>query len=527
MKARTVKLFAHMFSTQNLRWWLALPLLISVLLMLQLKQASGFEAEKNSTEQPARVIDTAAYPFMHEEFNCIQFYSRSAMQQFYNAWINTANKKMAVVHLGDSHLQADIFPGQARKGLQQIHGDGGRGTMFPYSTAKTYSSIEYKSSHTGVWTYGKSFILPSKLPLGVIGMTCRTEDPKASFTLNFVQPEPDARTVLKIFVKKSSRSFDLVVDAGAQLIPVVIDSLPGDTLPYVEVKVPPLGKQLTVRVVKKNASEKEFECYGMHLETETDRGVVFNNCGVGASRYQSPLYEVLFSQQLPVLKPDLVIVDFGTNDYLYDDSIKPALREEIVQVVRKIRAATPNASILLTSTMDMYYRYNHVVAGEQFSDVIHSIAKAENCGVYDWYWIAGGWKAMQKFDSTGLGQPDRIHLTMKGYRLKGDLLVSAMQRTINWMQKNPQGETLTLFTDSIRAQQARLRKADTLETRTAGVPPGRVLVKHRVRAGESLSAIGRRYGVTVTELKRWNNLRSNTIHPGQVLKVYRKKRRSA
>ncbi|MCU0432080.1 MAG: GDSL-type esterase/lipase family protein [Bacteroidia bacterium] len=524
MKARTAKLISVVFSTRYLRWWLAVPLIISLLLMMQLKKASGF-ASALAVNEPPRVADTTAYPFIHEEFNCIQFYSRSAMQHFYNAWMNTSTKKMAVVHLGDSHLQADIFPGQARKGLQQIHGDGGRGTMFPYSTAKTYSSIEYKSAHTGVWTYGKSFILPSKLPLGVIGMTCRTEDTKASFTLNFVQPEPDARTVLKIFVKKSRASFDLIVNAGTQLIPVSIDSVAGDTLPYIEVKVPPLGKQLTVRVVKNNAWEKEFECYGMHLETEADRGVVFNNCGVGASRYQSPLYETLFSQQLPVLKPDLVIVDFGTNDYLYDDSIKPALQEEIVQVVRKIKAAAPQASILLTSTMDMYYKYNHVLAGEQFSDVIHRIAKAENCGVYDWYWIAGGWKAMVAFDSTGLGQPDRIHLTVKGYRLKGDLLVSAMQRTINWMQKNPQGESLTVFTDSLRAQQQRLRKADTLDTPRAGVPPGRVLVKHRVRSGESLSSIGKKYGVTVSELKRWNNLKSNLIHPGQVLKVYRKKKK--
>jgi len=42
---------------------------------------------------------------------------------------------------------------------------------------------------------------------------------------------------------------------------------------------------------------------------------------------------------------------------------------------------------------------------------------------------------------------------------------------------------------------------------------------HTVRPGESLYSIARRYRTTVERLKRDNKLRSNTIHPGQKLKV--------
>ena len=45
-------------------------------------------------------------------------------------------------------------------------------------------------------------------------------------------------------------------------------------------------------------------------------------------------------------------------------------------------------------------------------------------------------------------------------------------------------------------------------------------VVHKIRSGESLSTIARRYRVTVTDLKRWNNLRSNNIVAGKTLKVY-------
>jgi LysM repeat protein len=45
-------------------------------------------------------------------------------------------------------------------------------------------------------------------------------------------------------------------------------------------------------------------------------------------------------------------------------------------------------------------------------------------------------------------------------------------------------------------------------------------VVHRVIAGESLFLIGQKYGVSVNDIKKWNNLRSNTISVGQRLNIY-------
>jgi membrane-bound lytic murein transglycosylase D len=42
---------------------------------------------------------------------------------------------------------------------------------------------------------------------------------------------------------------------------------------------------------------------------------------------------------------------------------------------------------------------------------------------------------------------------------------------------------------------------------------------HKVRSGENLGLIANKYGCTVSQLRSWNNLRSNTIHPGQNLIV--------
>ena len=43
---------------------------------------------------------------------------------------------------------------------------------------------------------------------------------------------------------------------------------------------------------------------------------------------------------------------------------------------------------------------------------------------------------------------------------------------------------------------------------------------HIVRSGENLGLIAKKYRVYVNQIKRWNNLRSNTIYPGQKLVVY-------
>jgi membrane-bound lytic murein transglycosylase D len=43
---------------------------------------------------------------------------------------------------------------------------------------------------------------------------------------------------------------------------------------------------------------------------------------------------------------------------------------------------------------------------------------------------------------------------------------------------------------------------------------------HVVRRGETLGGIASKYHTTVTNIKRWNNLRSNTIYVGQKIKLY-------
>jgi LysM repeat protein len=42
---------------------------------------------------------------------------------------------------------------------------------------------------------------------------------------------------------------------------------------------------------------------------------------------------------------------------------------------------------------------------------------------------------------------------------------------------------------------------------------------HRVRAGENLTRIARRYGVTIGQIRSWNGLSGSRIYAGQRLRI--------
>lgn len=48
------------------------------------------------------------------------------------------------------------------------------------------------------------------------------------------------------------------------------------------------------------------------------------------------------------------------------------------------------------------------------------------------------------------------------------------------------------------------------------------ILTHRVRKGDSIAAIARLYGVTSSDIRRWNHIADNRVSPGSTLRIYRK-----
>jgi len=64
------------------------------------------------------------------------------------------------------------------------------------------------------------------------------------------------------------------------------------------------------------------------------------------------------------------------------------------------------------------------------------------------------------------------------------------------------------------------KEIEALAKNTDNSTYSRDRIVYRVRNGDVLGSIAMRHGVSVTNLKRWNNLRGNTIHVGQRLNIF-------
>lgn len=439
---------------------------------------------------------------VNKNFNVLQFYDVEAIQPLLAAW--EGHEKISIVHTGDSHIQPDFFTQQTRKNLQALKGDGGIGLVFPFSTAKTYSSCAYTSRHTGEWTFAKSFILPAKIPLGVGGMACKTNDKTATFEISFKQPTVDTLTQITLFYNYQKTACSVKLSINGQVYTVNGKDYSDR---YPQLTVPGKINSIHVSLVNETGSGVPFEFYGMSVEAAGNTGLVYHAAGVGGAQYKAILYQKLFAQQLKVLQPQLVVIDYGTNDYLYDDEISPTLEKEMQQVINTIKEAVPSAGILLTTAQDLYWKKRNCKSAVRFGKMVRELARKNHCMYYDWFNVSGGQGAILKWKEKGYAQADLIHLTKKGYELKGDLLSEAITNSLDRIKNQP-------GLDSLMVPAGNTMVAEEEPEKTSGI-------QHVIQKGETLGGIAKKYGVKVEELQSWNNLEGDRINAGESLVIRR------
>ena len=66
------------------------------------------------------------------------------------------------------------------------------------------------------------------------------------------------------------------------------------------------------------------------------------------------------------------------------------------------------------------------------------------------------------------------------------------------------------------------KKLEYLARNSVGSTYDRNKLVYRVRSGDVLGTIAQRYGVRVSDLKKWNNIRGNTIRIGQRLSIWQR-----
>lgn len=91
--------------------------------------------------------------------------------------------KVNIVHIGDSHIQADLFTNTIRQALQSRFGNGGYGFCFPYSLAKTNGTGYTKFTSNAVWNNRRNIFPITDVSIGLSGIGFYTNKANASLQL--------------------------------------------------------------------------------------------------------------------------------------------------------------------------------------------------------------------------------------------------------------------------------------------------------------------------------------------------------
>lgn len=342
---------------------------------------------------------------------------------------------VSIVHIGDSHIQADFATGHARDMLQQLYGNPGRGLITPLKMAGTNEPRDYAITSQSRWLSSKLLKKPWASPMRFTGVSITPKSKKCDLTIATLtknEPEKPFNNVKILHLGKLEISRASV--AGQ---PIECDIEYGDG--SATINIPREVTEITVEMTK----EDYLSIFGIVLANTKSEGVYYHTIGNNGATYST--YNAVDGMGADVarLDPDLVIISLGANEAFGKLSISN-ITDNIDLLVNDIRRHNKDATILLVTPMECQRsRIIRTKKGRRRSrnysvnanilpirNAILEYGRKHNISVYDWYDIAGGQGASTKWVKDKLMGGDRIHNTREGYRLQGQLLYEAINDAI-------------------------------------------------------------------------------------------------
>lgn len=359
--------------------------------------------------------------------------STSGYESFFNVMEQLQRgkkRKLNIVHIGGSHIQADVWSGEVRRLLREwiAKNEGSRGFIFPQKLARTNGSPNFLVNYTGWWSYHKNIIPRLDYPIGLAGVSVATHDSLAHLTLTLVgekhpeYPYPQYHfTRAKVFHNTDTTGFFVEVDSSLSYTKTV-ESGWG----YTEFQFQTPQTRLPLKIFKAFPHQVQFVLYGINLEND-ESGFAYSAIGVNGATVPAFLRCSLFERQLKLIQPDLIVLSLGVNDSRYEPFNVKAYEKNYDDLITLIKTAAPHAAILFTTNTDNFKRRWHVnnktvVARE----ALQRLAKRHNAAVWDLFNVMGGLGSFKLWLNAKLAKKDRVHFNRQGYRLIGKLMFDAL-----------------------------------------------------------------------------------------------------
>jgi lysophospholipase L1-like esterase len=339
-----------------------------------------------------------------------------------------------IVHIGDSHIQADLFTHTVRQLLQKEFGNAGRGFIFPGRLARTNEPQNIFTSSDAHWEAKRIVFTELPLPIGAGASTIRTAQPDAKFKVRTV----DSPTLnyafndISVFFKKDFSSFNLSVrdSTGAALAyvgPFTDEKYPN----FSRVTLPYAAHQIEFQTLQPAPSQNQFILFGLNL-SNSKPGVIYHAIGGNGAKFKHYLEAQFFFEQMPALNADLFIISLGTNEAMDYPNMDAQFGGQAESFIGRIRQNNPDALIVITTPADFYRKRTRRNPGVEW---VHSrlveVAERNKLACWDLYTAAGGKHSADRWKKNNLLQGDGIHCTRAGYELEGVMLYQALLKGYN------------------------------------------------------------------------------------------------
>ncbi|WP_445718866.1 GDSL-type esterase/lipase family protein [Flavobacterium sp.] len=450
----------------------------------------GFSQDSLLIPVDSVYVDIPVVDSVEVVFTGNDFHNSNALLAFYEKVYQLEqikSRKINIVHIGDSHIQADLFTAKIRKEMQSVFGNAGFGFTFPYSVAKTNNSAPIRYSASGNFQSFRNLYADTTKPVGLSGFSMETnsddfaiqlvvKDSQFNFTkLKVITPQnanlfdvsvsnksivierkvPKKIThkvksgevlggiankynvSLKALKKANGLKSDMIRDGKVLTIPTKgTQSKTTTKTEYIPIDLQPAtytNDYISTTLLDKiaivpNQEIDDFALNGLVLENENS-GILYHSIGVNGAKASDFNKFPLFYEQLPALNPDLVIISLGTNES-FDKQSDEQYFTHLHQMIQGIKEHNPQACVLvMTSPPSVLHRKYKNTYIEKYAEIIEDNAHVNNYAVWNLLEVFGGNKSINRIAAKGYMARDKVHYSKAGYEKQAQLFFNAFMQS--------------------------------------------------------------------------------------------------
>jgi lysophospholipase L1-like esterase len=332
-----------------------------------------------------------------------------------------AGKVTRVLHYGDSPTTADSITSDLRSLFQARFGDAGHGFLL---IAKPWAWY----GHNGVTLDAKGWKIEpasqARARDGIHGLGGVSFEGEAGATSQVKLPD-DQHTSAIVYYLGQPGGGTFEVTSGETHLTEVNTAADEKTPGFAEFSLPPGTRSIELHV-----TSGKVRAFGYRFDKGV-HGVQYNSLGINGAQVQMLVRSFEVTQWTLALQhedPDLVVLNYGTNESIYPAYIENEYPEELRTVITRIRKAVPRASFLVMSPMDRgVLEGGEIVtppALEKLIEVQQRIAAETGCAFFNTFEAMGGAGTMGRWyhSRPRLVSADFMHPLPQGAAKVGALL---------------------------------------------------------------------------------------------------------